>query len=338
VPGKTASTATIDIDGKKLQLSNLDKVYYPAVGFTKAQVIDYYVRIAPAILPHLAERPVTLKRYPEGVKGSYFYQKECPEYRPEWLDTAPVCSRSRGAAAPKEHPGAGSSPESGRPADAFRNVNFCLVNDLPSLVWVVNTASIELHTSLSLGKDPLTPELVVFDLDPGPPATIVECAQVALWLRQIFDGMGLQSFPKTSGSKGLQVYIPLNTPVAYERTKNFAHDQARLLEGRHPELVVSNMTRSLRQGKVLVDWSQNDHHKTTVCVYSLRAREHPTVSAPVQWPEVETTAAALGKHPDPGLLALETGQVIRRWQEFGDLFAPVLELKQELPSDYDRWS
>jgi bifunctional non-homologous end joining protein LigD len=169
--------------------------------------------------------------------------------------------------------------------------------------------------------------MVVFDLDPGPPATIVECAQVALWLRRIFDGMGLQSFAKTSGSKGLQVYIPLNTPVAYDRTKSFAHDQARLLEEQHPELVVSKMTKSLRLGKVLVDWSQNDHHKTTVCVYSLRAREHPTVSAPVRWTEVEATAADGGA----GLLTFEADQVVRRWQEFGELFAPVLELKQELP-------
>ncbi len=301
---KSASATTVDIAGKRLQLSNLDKVYYPATGFTKAQVIDYYVRIAPAMLPHLVGRPVTLKRYPEGVGGDYFYQKECPEYRPEWLDTAPVYSRS-----------------------TERNVNFCLVNDLPSLVWVVNTAAIELHASLSLGKDPLTPGMVVFDLDPGPPATIVECAQVALWLRQVFTGHGLQSWPKTSGSKGLQVYVPLNTPATYEQTKTFAHAQARLLESQHPELVVSRMTRSLRPGKVLVDWSQNDPHKTTVCVYSLRAREHPTASAPVQWTEVE--AAVAGR--DAKLLTFEADRVVRRWQEVGDLFAPVLELKQELP-------
>ncbi len=323
MPDKTASVTSIEIAGKKLQLSNLDKVYYPAAGFTKAQVIDYYVRIAPAILPHLLERPVTLKRYPGGVEGGFFYQKECPEYRPEWLDTAPVYSRSAGAA---------SAPASGRPPGAGRKVNYCLVNDLPSLVWVVNTAAIELHTSLSSGRDLLTPGMVVFDLDPGHPATIVECAQVALWLRRIFDSLGLQSFPKTSGSKGLQVYVPLNTPVTYDRTKSFAHDQARLLEERHPELVVSKMTKNLRPGKVLVDWSQNDHHKTTVCVYSLRAREHPTVSAPVRWPEVDAAAAGRGA----GLLTLEAGQVVQRWQEFGELFAPVLKLKQELPSDYSR--
>jgi bifunctional non-homologous end joining protein LigD len=301
---KNARATTVDIAGKKLQLSNLDKVYYPAAGFTKAQVIDYYVRIAPALLPHLLDRPVTLKRYPGGVADSFFYQKQCPEHRPEWLDTAPVYSRSN-----------------------ERNVNFCLVNDLPSLVWVVNTAAIELHTSLSSGRDLLTPGLVVFDLDPGPPATIVECAQVALWLRRQFDGMGLQSFPKTSGSKGLQVYLPLNTPVTYDRTKSFAHDQARLLEERHPELVVSKMTKSLRSGKVLLDWSQNDHHKTTVCVYSLRAREHPTASAPVRWPEVE--AAVAGRSAE--LLTFEADQVVRRYQESGELFAPVLSLQQELP-------
>jgi bifunctional non-homologous end joining protein LigD len=307
VPNEITRATTIDVAGKKLQLSNLDKVYYPASGFTKAEVIDYYVRIAPAMLPHLAHRPVTLKRYPGGVEGDYFYQKDCPEYRPLWLDTAPVYSRSN-----------------------QRHVNFCLVNDLPSLVWVVNTAAIELHTSLSLGNDPLTPSMVVFDLDPGPPATIVECSQVALWLRQVFDRQGLQSWPKTSGSKGLQVYVPLNTPAAYDRTKSFAHAQARLLEEQHPDLVVSKMTRSLRQGKVLVDWSQNDRHKTTVCVYSLRAREHPTVSAPVRWPEVE--AAAAERRAD--LLTFEADGVVQRWQELGDLFAPVLELKQELPDDY----
>lgn len=309
MPGKASTTKTaIDVDGKQLQLSNLNKVYYPASGFTKAQVIDYYVQIAPALLPHLAGRPVTLKRYPGGVDGAYFYQKECPEYRPSWLDTAPVYSGSN-----------------------ERNVNFCLVNDLPSLVWVVNTAAIELHTSLSLGEDPATPSMMVFDLDPGPPASILECAQVALWLRQAFAGQGLQSFPKTSGSKGLQVYVPLNTAVAYDQTKSFAHAQARLLEEQHPDLVVSKMTKSLRQGKVLVDWSQNDHHKTTVCVYSLRARERPTASTPVQWPEVE--AAVAGR--DPQLLFFEADQVVRRWQALGDLFAPVLELKQELPPDGD---
>ncbi|MGD0154276.1 MAG: non-homologous end-joining DNA ligase [Thermacetogeniaceae bacterium] len=303
MPGRTPTT-TIDVDGKQLQLSNLDKVFYPASGFTKAQVIDYYVQIAPALLPHLAGRPVTLKRYPGGVEGEYFYQKECPEYRPSWLDTAPVYSESN-----------------------ERNVHFCLVNDLPSLVWVINTAAIELHTSLSLGGDPATPSMVVFDLDPGPPASIIECAQVALWLHQAFASQDLQSFPKTSGSKGLQVYVPLNTPVTYDQTKSFARAQALLLEEQHPDLVVSKMTKSLRQGKVLVDWSQNDHHKTTVCVYSLRAKERPTVSTPVQWPEVEAAIA----NRDPQLLSFEADQVVRRWQALGDLFAPVITLKQKLP-------
>jgi bifunctional non-homologous end joining protein LigD len=306
MPGKAKDTqaAAVDVAGRKLQLSNLDKVYYQATGFTKGQVIDYYVRIAPAILPHLAERPVTLKRYPEGVEGDFFYQKECPEHRPEWMDTAPVFSESND-----------------------RNVNFCVINDLPSLVWTVNTASIELHTSLSLGKDSLTPGMMVFDLDPGPPASIIECSQVALWLRQVLTSRGLQCWPKTSGSKGLQVYVPLNTPATYGETKSFAHALAKLLEEQHPELVVSKMTKALRQGKVLVDWSQNDRHKTTVCVYSLRARERPTVSAPVLWPEVE--AAAAGGSPE--LLTFEAEQVIRRWQTHGDLFASVVTLKQQLP-------
>lgn len=303
MPNKTPTS--IDIAGKQLQLSNLNKVYYPATGFTKAEVIDYYVRIAPALLPHLAKRPLTLKRFPGGVEGEFFYQKECPEHRPEWLETAPVYSEGN-----------------------ERDVNYCLVNDLPSLVWVANTASIELHTSLSLGQDPLTPEMVVFDLDPGPPANIIACSKVALWLRQGFEHLNLQSFPKTSGSKGLQVYIPLHTPVTYDQTKNFARAQARLLEEQHTELVVSKMSKSLRSGKVFVDWSQNDRHKTTVCVYSLRARSHPTVSAPVRWEEVEL---AVGKQ-DPQLLSFEAGQVVQRWQQLGDLFAPVLTLQQQLPA------
>lgn len=298
----TAKT-TINVGGVEVRLSNLDKVLYPATGFTKAQVLDYYVRIAPALIPHLVDRPITFKRYPDGVEGKFFYQKECPEYRPEWVLTAPVWSESND-----------------------RNINFCLLNDLPSLVWAVNLAAIELHTSLSLARDPLTPTMLVFDLDPGPPAGIIECSEVALLLRRLLEHAGLKCFPKTSGSKGLQVYVPLNLPTSYEETKSFAKACAAMLESRHPDLVVSRMTKSLRTGKVFIDWSQNDDHKTTVCVYSLRAKERPTVSTPVTWREVES---AFSKR-EPELFTFEAEEVVRRFEEFGDLFAPVLTLKQKL--------
>ena len=208
-----------------------------------------------------------------------------------------------------------------------RTVHYVLANDLPTLVWLANLASIELHPSLSLAKDIKCPTEMVFDLDPGPPANIVQCCQVGLWLREIFEHFGLQSFPKTSGSKGLQIYVPLNTPTTYDATKTFAHALAQLLEQEHPDLVVSDMKKTLRTGKVLVDWSQNDEHKTTVAVYSLRAREHPTVSTPVTWDEVEKTF----KKKDASLLVFEAPQVVSRVEKMGDLFEPVHELKQRLP-------
>lgn len=300
MPAKTL----VKIAGQELALSNLDKVFYPATGFTKGQMIDYYLRVAPALLPHLAGRPVTLKRYPDGAADDFFYQKECPSHRPDWLPTAPVWSEGNN-----------------------RNINFCLLADAPALAWAANLAALELHTSLSLADATATPTMLVFDLDPGSPATIIECSRVGLWLKELFDHWGLASFPKTSGSKGLQVYVPLNTPTDYDETKTFARALAQLLEKRHPDRVVSRMTKALRTGKVLVDWSQNDEHKTTVCVYSLRARERPTVSTPVTWAEV-TAALEAG---DAGLLAFEAGAVLERVERLGDLFAPVLTLRQELP-------
>ena len=299
-----SSSQTIDIDGRHLNLTNLEKVLYPATGFTKGQVIDYYARVAPVLIPHLAGRPVTLKRYPEGVDKEFFFEKNTTKYRPDWVKTAPIWSGGNN-----------------------RNVNYVLVNDLPTLVWVANLASIELHPSLSLAKKIDSPTLLDFDLDPGPPANIVQCFQVAFWLRKIFDHFGLQSFPKTSGSKGLQIYVPLNTPTTYDVTKPFAHALARLLENEHKDLVVSDMKKSLRVGKVLVDWSQNDEHKTTIAVYSLRAREHPTISTPVTWEEVERAF----KKKDPKLLVFEAPQVLERVQKLGDLFELVLTLKQKLP-------
>jgi len=296
--------STIEVQGKQLKLSNLDKVLYPATGFTKQQIIDYYVRIAPAMLPHLAGRALTRKRYPNGVDEEFFYEKNAPQHRPDWVKTAPIWSEGN-----------------------RRTVHYILADDLPTLVWLANLAAIELHPSLALAKDITCPTMMVFDLDPGPPANIVQCCQVGLWLREIFEHFGLQSFPKTSGSKGLQIYVPLNTPTKYESTKTFAHALAQLLEHDHRDVVVSDMKKQIRTGKVFVDWSQNDEHKTTIAVYSLRARERPTVSAPVTWEEVERAH----KKKDANLLVFEAKQTVSRVEKLGDLFSPVLELRQRLP-------
>ncbi len=295
----------VEIAGRELKLSNLDKVFYPATGFTKGEMIDYYVRVAPGLLPHLADRPVTLKRYPGGAVANFFYQKECPAHRPAWLPTAPVWSEGNN-----------------------RDVNYCLLQNLPALVWAANLAALELHTSLSLARDPAIPTVLVFDLDPGPGATVLQCAQVGLWLRDLFAHYGLESYPKTSGSKGLQIYLPLNGVAGYDQTKAFAHAVAQLLEKQHPAQVVSKMRKDLRAGKIFVDWSQNDEHKTTVCVYSLRAKQRPFVSTPVTWDEVE---AAWQKRA-PNRLAFEAPQVLQRLETFGDLFAPVLKVRQKLPA------
>ncbi|HYL12914.1 MAG TPA: non-homologous end-joining DNA ligase [Terriglobales bacterium] len=299
-----SNSPVVEIEGKRLKLSNLDKVLYPATGFTKGQVIDYYARIAPVLLPHLKGKPLTMKRYPGGVDEEFFFEKNAPKHRPEWVKTAPIWSYGN-----------------------QRNVNYILADDLPTLIWIANLASLELHPSLSLAKDISCPTMIVFDLDPGPPADMVQCAKVGLWLREIFEHFGLKSFPKTSGSKGLQIYVPLHTPTSYEKTKPLAHALARLLEEEHPDLVVSDMKKAMRTGKVLVDWSQNDEHKTTVSVYSLRARERPTVSTPLKWDEVERVLAK----KDPKLVVFEAPQVLERVEKMGDLFEPVLQLKQKLP-------
>jgi bifunctional non-homologous end joining protein LigD len=294
----------VEVEGRQIKLSKLDKVLYPKSGFTKGQVIDYYARIAPVLLPHLSGRPLTLKRYPEGVEGLHFYEKNCPAYRPEWMKTAKIWSPGNN-----------------------RYMYYCVVEDLPTLVWLANLADLELHVSLSRAPDMQRPTVIAFDLDPGAPANIVQCCQVGLWVRDIFAQFGLESFPKTSGSKGLQVYVPLNTPVTYDQTKPFARAIARLLEDRHPDQVVSDMKKALRTNKVFVDWSQNDDYKTTVCVYSLRAKERPTVSTPVTWAEVENCL----KKADPELLVFASDAALQRAQKMGDLFAPVLKLKQKLP-------
>jgi bifunctional non-homologous end joining protein LigD len=294
----------VEIQEKRLTLTNLEKILYPKAGFTKGQVIDYYARIAPLLVSHLAGRPLTLKRYPNGVDEEFFFEKNATKHRPDWVKTAPIWSEGN-----------------------RRNVNYILANDLATLIWVANLAAIELHPSLSLAKDISCPTMMVFDLDPGPPANIVQCCQVAFWLRAIFDRFELQSFPKTSGSKGLQIYVPLHSKTSYNTTKPFAHALARLLEDEHRDLIVSDMKKAVRTNKVFVDWSQNDEHKTTIAVYSLRARERPTVSTPVTWDEVERAL----KKKDPGLLVFEAPQVLARVEKMGDLFEPVLKRKQTLP-------
>jgi bifunctional non-homologous end joining protein LigD len=299
-----ASKTTLEVDGRTLEVSNLDKVLYPKAGFRKGEVIDYYVRIAPQLLPHLKDRPITLKRYPDGVEGFFFYEKQCPSHRPGWVKTAKV-ARSAGG-----------------------DINYCVINDLPALVWTANLADLELHTFLHKAPHIMRPTAMAFDLDPGLPADIILCCRVGLKVKEILEELGLKAFPKTSGSKGLQVYVPINSPVTYDQTKAFSRAMAQHLERLHPDLVVSRMQKSLRAGKVFVDWSQNDDHKTTVNVYSLRAKEQPTVSTPLTWDEV---ALAL-KRKDAKLLTFVAGDVLKRVERQGDLFSPVLELKQKLPS------
>jgi bifunctional non-homologous end joining protein LigD len=299
--------AQLIVKGKKLSVSNLNKVLYPKVGFTKGQVIDYYIRVAPVLLPHLEDRPLTMKRYPNGVDGEFFYEKNCPSHRPSWVKTAKVWSEGNN-----------------------RIMHYCLANDLPTLVWAANLADLELHTSLAHKKNVARPTMMVFDLDPGAPADIVQCCQVGLWLRALLAKMKLKSFAKTSGSKGLQLYVPLNTPVTFDETKDLSRALAQYLEREHSQLVTSNMSKALRKSKVFVDWSQNDEHKTTICVYSLRAREEPTVSTPVTWEEVENCL----KKRNTDLLRFRSDKTLARVERMGDLFAPVEKLKQKLPKKW----
>jgi bifunctional non-homologous end joining protein LigD len=289
-----AARVEVEVEGRRLSLSNLDKVMYPAMGFTKGQVIDYYTRIAPAVLPHLRNRPLTLKRYPNGVEGGHFYEKRCPPHAPDWVRREQV-----------------------------EKITYCVCDDLATLVWLANLADLELHPSLSTVDDILRPTVMAFDLDPGPGAGLAECCEVAFLLRDALSQLKLESFAKTSGSKGIQLYVPLNTEgVDYDHgTKPLSKALARHLEAQHPRLIVSQQKKELRKGKVLIDWSQNDEHKTTVGVYSLRARERPTVSTPLAWEELE----------DPESLVFEAADVLERVERHGDLFAPVVEMRQELP-------
>ena len=301
---KTKRASEIEVEGRTLKLTNREKVLYPRAGFTKGELVDYYAAIAPVLLAHLAGRPLTLKRYPNGVEEPYFYEKRCPTHRPAWVRTAAIQSeRGKG------------------------KIDYCLAEDLPTLIWAANLANIELHTSLSRANDMDTPTALVFDLDPGARAGLKQCCRVALWIRELFEMFGLEAFVKTSGSKGLQVYVPLNTSVSYEQTKPFARAVAELLEKRHPRQVVSRMAKDLRAGKVLIDWSQNDQHKTTVCVYSLRARERPMISTPLAWEEVERGSRSRRELE----LSVEPKALLERVEDRGDLFEGPLTLIQELP-------
>lgn len=294
----------LQIGRRALKVSNLDKVLYPQTGFTKGQVIDYYVNMAEAIILHLKGRPLTLKRYPDGVAKHSFYEKNCPSHRPDWLTTL--------------------NRPSDRKADG---TDYCVVDSKAALVWVANLAALELHVLLSKGARHDRPTHMVYDLDPGEGTNLLHCIDVAFKLREMLDHLGLQSWAKTSGGKGLHLYVPLNTPVTFDQTKSFSRALATLLQKQNPKTITTVMRKDLRKGKVFVDWSQNDEHKTTVCVYSLRARAIPTVSTPVTWAELEQ-ARNIQK---PSSLVFSPQAAIERFQENGDLFAPVRQLKQKLP-------
>src|SRR5918993_1089692 len=284
----------------EVTLSNLNKVLYPAAGFTKGEMIGYYLGIADYILPHLKGRKLTRKRYPDGVDKIRFFEKNCPAYHPDFVDTSRAESEKR--------------PE---------GLYYCVVENKAALAWVANLAAIELHTLLSKGDDIDRPTYMVFDLDPGAPADMLDCIRVGFRLKDMLAGFGLECFAKTSGGKGLHLYVPLNTPVTFDETKAFSNAVARVLEKDDPKSVISAMKRDLRGGKVFVGWSQNDEHKTTSCVYTLRARERPTVSTPVTWDELELAA----KKKKPDLLVFEAPDVLKRVKKIGDLFAPVLKVK-----------
>jgi bifunctional non-homologous end joining protein LigD len=294
LPGREKAVE-VTIDGRTLRLTNLDKVLWPAAGFTKGQVIDYYMRIAPVLLGHLRDRPLTLKRYPNGVDAGHFYEKQCPKHRPDWIRT-----------------------------EVVGDIEFCVIEDVAALAWLGNLADLEIHTPMATAVEPETPTMVIFDLDPGPGTGLAECCELALLLRGMFANLGLECFVKTSGSKGMQLSVPLNVPgVTEDAAKGFAKAVAETVERAASDKYVSRMRKDLRGGKVFIDWSQNDAHKTTVCAYSLRARERPTVSTPLLWEEVEAG--------DPAALVFEAGEVLERVAEHGDLWGPVLTLQQHLP-------
>ncbi len=288
----------VEIDGRPLRLTNLDKVLWPATGFTKGQMIDYYARIAPVMVPHLTGRAITLRRYPSGVDAASFFEKNCPSHRPDWLATA-----------------------------SMGGVGYCRLDEPAALVWTANLAAIELHPTLAAAPDLERPTAVVFDLDPGAPADVVTCGRVAMLIREVLDRLDLQSWVKTSGSKGLQLYVPLNGDAGYDRTRDFSLALARIMEKGHPDLVVTTQEKAVRSGKVLIDWSQNVQSKTTVAVYSLRARDTPSASTPVTWDEVAEASEA----GNAERLSFDAAAVLDRVDQHGDLMAPVLSLHQDLP-------
>lgn len=307
----TPARTAVEIDGRELTLSNLDKVLYPAAHFTKAEVIDYYRRIAPVMVPHLAGRPITFKRYPNGVDGPSFFEKNCPSHRPPWVRTVEIESNGR---------------RSGR--NRTEMIGYCLIESAAHLVWSANLAALELHPGLQTAPDLGRPTWVVFDLDPGAPADVLTCAAVATEIREVLDHLNLTSLVKTSGSKGLQLYVPLNSDgVTFDDTRDFALAVGQLLERQLPDLVTTNMAKDQRPGRVFVDWSQNTFSKTTIAVYSMRARERPTVSTPLSWAELGKAVAA----NDREALRFETAAVLERVERDGDLFAPLLTTRQDLP-------
>jgi bifunctional non-homologous end joining protein LigD len=293
--------ATVEIDGRQLKLSNLEKVLYPEDGFTKGEVIDYYARIAPTMLTHIGDRGITMRRFPNGVDDKSFFEKRCPSHRPSWVAVCPG------------------------PGDSGGAIDYCRLADVPSVVWAANLAALEIHAPMARCADIETPCMVVFDLDPGEPAAMRECAEVGLWIRDVLEGLKLECFAKTSGSKGLQVYVPVNgQPLTHEQASRFAHAVAQAMEKHHGDKVLSVMRKELRKNKVFIDWSQNSRHKTTIGAYSLRARPRPTVSTPVTWDEVD--AAASGAP-----LSFTAPDVLERVDAMGDLWEPTASLVQELP-------
>lgn len=291
---------TVEVGARMLKLTNLEKVLYPEIGFTKAAVIDYYVRIAPVMLTHIGDRGITMRRFPDGVDGESFFNKRCPDWRPDWL------------------------PAVSGPGESEGPIDYCMLHELASVAWAANLAALEIHAPMARAVDIESPTMLVYDLDPGDGVGMTECCRVALLLAEVLEAVDLRAWPKTSGSKGLQLYVPLNTTHTHQHVAAFAKATGQLLERDRPNEITTTMGASNRVGKVLIDWSQNSRHKTTIAVYSLRARPTPTVSTPVTWDEVED--GALG-----AMLSFEAPEVLGRVAEFGDLFAPTASLEQVLP-------
>ena len=294
----------VEVAGRRLSLSNLEKDLYPSYGFTKAQILEYYRRICPFILPHLKGRALTLKRYPEGVEKEYFFEKRCPSHRPTWVETTEVLL----------HDG--------------ERMTFCVVNDLNALMWVQNLASLELHVPLARAGSPERPDSMVFDLDPGDQADVLDCARVAFTLRNLLADLGLTCYVKTSGQKGLHVFVPLNTDgVTFDRTKQFSKTVAEVLQRSYPDQITSKVAKEQRKKRVFINWAQNDDAKTMICVYSLRAREKPTVSFPLGWEELQD----LADRGDPARFQVIHSEALTRAERDGDPFREVLVKKQKLP-------